>query len=236
MNRLKTGVIGLDNNIEGGLVEGSITLIAGKSGTGKTQFSSSFVYEGAKAGQVGLYITTEEKAEDIMEDISSMFDWSFESYVEKGLIYFLSIKPLFPEKGEISTTLIKSYINSVSSKIEEAIKKTKAQRVVIDSVSVWEMFISNDYMARIALFAMLDKLKEMKVTAVITGEIPETSEGLSGSGIVEYLVDGVIKLDFVPVSEEFKRTMTIRKMRRTNHSTLIHPFEITKKGMSLFEL
>ena len=235
MNRFKTGVLGLDDKIGGGFVEGSITLVAGKSGTGKTQFSSSFVYQGAKEGQVGLYITTEEKIEDIQNDIASMFEWDFNSYVEKGLIYFMTVKPLFPDKGEISTTLIRSYINSLSSRIEEAIRKTKSQRVVIDSISVWEMFISNGYMARVALFALLEKLKELKVTVAITGEVPETSEGLSGSGIVEYLVDGVIKLDFVPVSEEFKRTLTIRKMRRTNHSTLIHPFEVTSKGMKLIE-
>ena len=70
---LKTGVLGLDDKIGGGFVEGSITLVAGKSGTGKTQFSSSFVYQGAKEGQVGLYITTEEKIEDIQNDIASMF-------------------------------------------------------------------------------------------------------------------------------------------------------------------
>jgi len=74
------------------------------------------------------------------------------------------------------------------------------------------------------------------VTALLTGTVPETSEGLSGGGIIEYIVDSVIKLDFVPVAEEFKRTLTIRKMRRTDHSVLIHPFAITKDGLKIIEI
>ena len=95
------------------------------------------------------------------------------------------------------------------------------------------MFIQDRYLARVALMGLTEHLRALGVTTVLTGEVSETSEGLSGSGIIEYLVDTVIRLDFVPVSEEFKRTVTIRKMRRTNHSTLIHPFEITKKGIRL---
>jgi KaiC/GvpD/RAD55 family RecA-like ATPase len=71
---------------------------------------------------------------------------------------------------------------------------------------------------------------------LITGTIPEGSEALSLSGIIEFVVDGVIKLDFVPVAEEFKRTLTIRKMRRTDHSIYIHPFEITKEGLRIIEI
>ena len=83
---------------------------------------------------------------------------------------------------------------------------------------------------------LVDTLKESDVTAFLTGTIPETSEALSGGGIVEYIVDTVVKMEFVPVAEEFKRTLTIRKMRRTDHSTLIHPFEITKEGMRVIEI
>jgi len=82
----------------------------------------------------------------------------------------------------------------------------------------------------------VEKLKNLNVTAILVGTIPETSEALSGGGIIEYIADSVIKLDFVPVAEEFKRTLTIRKMRRTDHSVLIHPFEITKEGLKVVEI
>ena len=98
------------------------------------------------------------------------------------------------------------------------------------------MFISDKYLARVALMGLTEHLRQLGVTTVLTGEIGETSDGLSGSGIIEYLVDGVLRLDFVPVSEDYKRTITIRKMRRTNHSTLIHPFEMTPNGIKLVNI
>ena len=59
---------------------------------------------------------------------------------------------------------------------------------------------------------------------------------LSLSGIIEFFVDSVIKLEFMPVAEEFKRTMTVRKMRRTDHSIFIHTFEVTKSGLIIIEI
>jgi KaiC/GvpD/RAD55 family RecA-like ATPase len=76
----------------------------------------------------------------------------------------------------------------------------------------------------------------LNITAVLTGSVPEGSEVLSSSGIIEFLTDSVMKLDFVPIAEEFKRTLNVRKMRRTDHSVLIHPFEITKNGVRVIEI
>ncbi|MBI4173152.1 MAG: hypothetical protein HY519_00360, partial [Candidatus Aenigmarchaeota archaeon] len=81
-----------------------------------------------------------------------------------------------------------------------------------------------------------EKLRELEVTSLLTGTIPESEEGLSGGGIIEFIVDSVIKLDFVPVAEEYKRTLTVRKMRRTDHSTLIHPFDVAKDGLRVMEI
>lgn len=238
MERLTTGIEGLDSKMEGGLSAGSITLVVGKTGTGKTQFCSSFIYSGAMQKQPGAYVTTEEREEDIKNDIYTMFGWDFKKLEDAKLVKFASIKPIFPDKpiGEEMNRITRSYILSITSTISEVIKAVHAKRLVLDSVSFLEMFIQDPYLARVALMGLTEHMRALGVTTVISGEIPETSEGLSGSGIIEYLVDGVLRLDFVPVSEEFKRTLTIRKMRRTNHSTLIHPFEITKKGIRLVEL
>ncbi len=238
VERVPTGIHGLDEKMEGGFVKGSVNLVVGKAGTGKTQFCSSFIYAGAMRGERGLYITTEEAVDGIKNDIKAMFGWDFDELEKQNLVRFVSIKPVFPERttSEDITMITRSYVLNVINKISVAVRELGAQRLVIDSISVLEMFIDDKYLARVALMSLTDKLRQMGVTTVMSGEIPETSEGLSGSGIIEYLVDAVIKLDFVPVSEEFKRTLTIRKMRRTNHSTLIHPFEITKEGIKIIEI
>jgi KaiC/GvpD/RAD55 family RecA-like ATPase len=237
VERVKTGIIGLDDKIEGGFVKGSVNLITGKTGTGKTSLCCSFLYQGAKEGEPGLYVTTEERVEDIKNDIKAMFGWNFDELEKKKLIKLLSIKPIFPNK-EIQdiNRLIRLYILNFLSQIEKSIKDIKAKRVVVDSVSIIEMFIKDEYISRVALNSLTEKLRELGVTSLLTGTIPEASESLSGGGIIEYIVDSVIKLDFVPVAEEYKRTLNVRKMRRTNHSTMIHPFVVTKDGIKIIEI
>ncbi len=238
VERLSTGIEGLDEKMEGGFVKGSINLVVGKTGTGKTQFCCSFIHAGTQMGEAGVYATTEERAKDIKEDMRVMFGWNLEELEERGLVKFITLKPLFPEKAVESDIprLTKSYIFNIYDTLSRAVREMNAKRLVIDSISVLEMFIHDKYLARVAIMNLIELLRELGVTTLMAGEIPETQEGLSGAGIIEYLVDCVIKLDFVPVAEEFKRTLTIRKMRRTNHSTLIHPFEITSEGWRIIEL
>jgi len=239
IDRISTGVQGLDAKMEGGFPRGSVILITGKTGTGKTAFCSSFLHEGAMKGEPGVYITAEEREEDIKGDVKAMFGWDLDALEKKKLIKFITIKPIFPGKaikGEEVARLIKLYIFDLSSKLESAVKETKAKRLVLDSISIIEMFIKDEYMCRVAMIQLTDKLRELGITSMLTGTISEASEALSGGGIVEFIVDSIIKLDFVPVAEEFKRTLTIRKMRRTDHSIYIHPFDITGTGLKVIEI
>ena len=238
-DRVNTGIIGLDPKIEGGLVRGSANFLTGRTGTGKTSFCASFLRAGAMAGERGIYVTTEEREQDIKDDIKAMFEWNLEEYERNSLIRFMSIKPDIPMKiieGEEVSKIIKLYMYELTSRIETAIREFGAKRLVVDSLSLVELFIKDQYLRKIALMQMIDRLKETNVTALFTGTIPEGSEVLSTSGIIEFLADSVIKLDFVPVAEEFKRTLTVRKMRRTDHSVLIHPFEISKLGVRIIEI
>ncbi len=235
--RVSTGVLGLDSKIGGGFVKGSVNLVTGKTGTGKTSFCSSFLYKGCLEGEPCVYITTEEGGDDIKKDAMSMFNWDFTELERKKMLCMMSIKPIFPSKEDVDINrLVRLYIFDILNKVEESVKRVKAQRAVLDSISIVELFIKDEYISRVALNAIAEKMKELGTTSLITATIPEDRRGLSGSGIIEFIVDSVIKLDFVPIAEEFKRTLTIRKMRRTNHSTLIHPFEVTPLGLRVIEI
>jgi len=239
IERVPSGINGLDSKIQGGFFRGSINMITGKTGTGKSAFCASFIYKGALMGEPGFYMTTEERESDLKSDIASMFEWDFEKLEKKKLVKFLSVKPIFPLKsiqGEEINKLIKIYLSDIFAQIGNGIKSIHAKRVVIDSVSLIEMFVKDKYLSRAALIQLVEKLKVAEVTALLVETVPETSEALSGGGIIEYIVDSVIKLDFVPVAEEFKRTLTVRKMRRTDHSVLIHPFDIRKNGIEVIDI
>lgn len=234
--RVTSGVINLDDKVSGGFVKGTMNLITGKTGTGKTAFCSNFILEGARQGEPGVYVTTEEREEDILEDINAMFGWDFDSLAEQDKVRVLSIKPVFPSQNmDNISRIVRSYISDLLDQVNEAIDEIDADRVVIDSVSLVQMFIQDQYMSRVALSSLMNNLREAGVTAVLVGSIPETSEGLSKEGIIEYLVDTVILLEFVPVAEDYNRTLKIRKMRRTDHETDIFPFEVTADGLKVHE-
>lgn len=236
-DRVSTGVAGLDRRMQGGFVQGSINMITGKTGTGKTAFASNFLYEGAYRGEPVVYISTEEREEDLIGDIYEMFGWDVTEFEREGNAKIMSIKPIFPSK-EIDNLnrLVRSYITNLMDEVNTAIQEIQAQRVIIDSISIIEMFIKDEYLARVALSSLLNNLRETQATTLLTGTVPETSEGLSGGGIIEFLVDTVLLAEFVPVSEGYNRTLTIRKMRRTDHDVSIMPFEITDDGLQILDV
>jgi len=239
MERLNSGVEGLDEKMQGGFVENSVNLVTGKTGTGKTAFCASFLYAGTKKNEIGVYVTTEEPESDIKADIKSMFNWDIENLEKKNLIKFLVLEPVIPvnfDKDEEMGRILKIYVYDLYSRIEEIVKKNNAKRLVIDSTTIIEMFIRDDYLRRVALMKLINDLKKLGITTIVTGTVPEGTDMLSISGIIEFFVDSVVKLEFMPVAEEFKRTLTIRKMRRTDHSIFIHPFEITKNGLRVIEI
>jgi len=238
MNKVKTYIEEFDKLISGGFYPNSANLIIGKTGTGKSSFCISFAYYGAKNNEPCVYVSTEESIEDIKKDAMEVFNWNLEELEKENLLKFISFRRELPTEiteGD-EKRIIRLYISDIIRQITNAVIEINARRIVFDSISTLELFIRDKYLARNIIMDLIDKLKELNVTSLLTGTIPEEGEKLSTLGIIEFLVDGIIKLDFVPVVEKFKRTLTIRKMRRVNHSTLIHPFEITREGIKILEI
>lgn len=238
MDKVKTYISGLDELIEGGLIKNSTTLVTGKTGTGKSSFCVSFIYFGAMNGEPGIYVLTEETSQSIKEEAKNVFGFGLEELEKQNLLKILTIKPEFPTQASAieESKILKIYIYDLVDQISELVKELNAKRVVFDSTSILELFIRDKYLGRIAITYLINSLKEMNVTSLLVGTIPESSTDLSTLGIIEFLVDGIIKLEFVPIAEEFKRTLSIRKMRQVNHSTLIHPFEIRKEGIKILKI
>src|SRR5687767_8593119 len=75
--RLKTGIVGLDYILKGGLPEHRLHLIEGSPGTGKTTLGLQFLLEGARVGESGLYITLSESREEL-DAVAASHGWSLE--------------------------------------------------------------------------------------------------------------------------------------------------------------
>ncbi len=214
--KVSSGIPGLDELMGGGFEDASINLVSGKTGTGKSIFCAQFLYNGAvKNNERGLYLTTGETIANIKKQ-SKTFGWDFGELEKKGMVKVMEIEPFD----------IETLIERITDNIEAA----KAKRVVIDSVSMFELYMHEPFKIRKSLFKVLQKLRDMGKTVLLVAEVLEDSKGLSRFGVIEFMVDSVIILQYLGIAKH-KRSLMIRKMRMTDHSTDIHPFEITPKGI-----
>jgi len=215
--RIESGIPGLDELIEGGFVKGSVNLIAGSTGTCKTIFCSQFIWHGLQKGERGLYITLEQSEEDVKAE-GLQFGMDFDKYIKQ-------------KKCVIEYTYPKSFSDLVSEVLGR-IKEVNATRFVLDAVTLLGFYMEGTEKLRDKVFTLFQKLKAMGVTALVVSEIPEDSKSLSKFGFEEFVADSVIILHYLEYAAGgTPRSIIIRKMRRTNHSVDIYPFEITGKGI-----
>lgn len=215
--KIATGILGLDKLIGNGYEQGSINLVTGKTGCGKSIFSLQYLISGAKMKEKGLYVTTEEST-DYLKKQAECLGWDIASLERQGMLKLLAVEPF--------------EIDTIMTKITEVAKAFGAKRVVVDSLSMFELYIDEPFRTRKAMFKFLEKLKELNVTTVVTAEIPEDSNNLSRTGVIEFLVDSVIVLQYLSIAK-YKRSLMIRKMRTSKHSMDIHPFEINVAGIEI---
>jgi hypothetical protein len=72
--KVKTGVSGLDDMLEGGLIPGRAYVVSGTSGTGKTTLAMQFLLEGARKGERVIYISIDEPPNEVKQNMRS-FAW-----------------------------------------------------------------------------------------------------------------------------------------------------------------
>lgn len=218
VERVPTGISGLDKLVEGGFEKGSTILVTGNTGCGKTIFCCQYIWEGLKRGENCMFITFEESMQDIINDAAA-FGWDFKKYEKEGKF-----------NGGFRTPFKKEDLFW----FRDDIKNSKINRIVLDSTSVLSLFYKDPYDIRIKLFELITSLKETGATSVLTTEATKPGM-LSRFGVEEFVVDGVLLFQMISAGETCFRTMQVRKMRRTEHGMSVYPYQITKKGIVVQE-
>jgi len=224
IKRIPSGIFGLDELIEGGFVKGSMVLVSGKTGTGKTTFGIEFLVEGLRKGEKCIFISMEEAPEEI-KMTARYYGWNLEKFEKENLLEIMYIDPLKISEIERLERNVFSYI------IDEIKNRENIKRLVIDPISVLETYVEFRKEFRKELLRLKRMLSYLGCTSILISEIQEGSDSLSRLGIVEFVVDGIIKLDFVPIGSLAGRHLLVRKMRITKHDENLHPIEISKDGI-----
>ena len=232
-NKLPTGIEGLEHITMGGLPEGRACMVSGSSGSGKTILAVEYLVRGiTRFGRRGIFITMEERVEDIIQNVRKM-GWDLQSLVDAGQLKFIDAAPepvAVEESGpyDLSGLLIQ---------IQHAVETTGAQMLVMDSIgSLFDQFGPASTIRR-EIFRITSAIKDMGVTAILTAEREEEYGSISRHGVEEFVSDTVIILRNVLKDEKCRRTIQVLKMRGDTHFKGEYPFTINAgTGISILPL
>lgn len=220
--RVGTGIPGLDSVMEGGFKPGSVTMVGGGAGSGKSIFSMQFLMDGIeKANESAVYITFEQTPEALFSDMQR-FNFDLEDKVKKKKLIVLHYTPEQVEK----------VLQSGGGTVRDAIEEIGAKRVVIDSLTAFALLHETDSEQRRALLQLFEAVKKWGCTTLVISEKePDPEKHLSDT--MEFEADGVILIYNIRRGHERERSLEIFKMRGIHHSQRIYPLTITDKGIHI---
>ncbi len=232
VQKIRTMIEGFDDISHGGMPVGRTTLISGTSGTGKTLFGVQFLYNGITYfDEPGIFVTFEESPTDIIKNASS-FGWDLQELIDEGKLFILDASP-DPEGQDIVGNFD---LSALIERIQYAIRKYKARRVSIDSVTaVFQQYDAAGVVRR-EIFRLVARLKQVGATTIMTTEREAEYGPVARFGVEEFVSDNVVILRNALEGERRRRTAEILKLRGTTHMKGEYPFTITNNGISIFPL
>ncbi|AEH24764.1 RAD55 family ATPase [Pyrococcus yayanosii] len=222
--RISTGVKGLDELIEGGLIPGRVYLIVGPPGSGKTVFGMHFLLEGARRGEKVAYISLVQKPEEVVRDMVR-FDPSIYAYVNTWKLILYDLGPiLWRESSRVPTW------RSVLLRIRDIVEDEKITRLVIDPLTAIDFPQQNPVEKRVELAKFIRGLEDLGVTAYLIAEMTDLDKYTEE----HYLVSGIIMLHYFMHNGRMTRAIQVFKMRGTKHDPNLKLMRFTDKGLVVY--
>ena len=218
--RLASGVPGLDNVMGGGIPAGDALMLAGPTGSGKTTFARQFLAAGLRQGEGCVVAVFEEYPEEYLARARAR-EAGFDEHIESGRLEVIYLRPL-----DLS-------VDEALYGILEAVDKIGATRVVIDSLSGFEIALAPTFREdfRESLYRLVGALTATGVTMFMTAEVVEGFPAVHVlSEKVSFITDDILLQRFVEIEGELQRVISVVKMRGSDHSKAFLTYDITESG------
>lgn len=215
--RLSLGVPELDEMLGGGLPRGYSLLVAGPSGSGKSILAGAFLREGARRGETGVIAAFEQRP-------NRSRGRAITELIDSGRV------------GVIDTRALNVSVDEVAALLIAEVRRLKASRVVIDSLSGFELALAptfrEDY--RESLARMISALATTGATVLMTSELEDRYDDLRFSPYgTAFLTDSIIVQRYIEVESQLKRVMAVVKVRASGHSKDLRLFDIDDDGLKI---
>lgn len=211
--------------LSGGFFPASVNLVEGAPGTGKSTLGMQFIYNGiVKFDEPGLLITFEQFPEQYYRDAEN-FGWNFRKLEKDGKLRVVMTSP----------EIFRLDMERVSGMVEQAVIEMGAKRIVIDSITHFERLSSNPVELRNLEYSLVNALKRLDLTAILTRESPTLLGGETGTYPLSYIVDSYILLRYVEIDSRIHKAILVLKFRGSDHAKDIRRFEITPNGIEIME-
>jgi circadian clock protein KaiC len=219
--RVKTGIVGLDEMLSGGLFEGSISLVRGAPGAGKTTLGMQFLYSGiANEDERGLLISFEEFPSSLHRDALS-FGWDLHKLEREEKLRLIFTSP----------RVFLSSLQSPDSPLNRTIHEWDVRRVVLDSISHFTRMTRDSTELRGIYNSIINGLKREAITTILTSEDSSTSLSTEEKGRLSFVVDNIILVRYVEIDSAMQRALLVLKTRGSDHAKEIRRFEIREGGI-----
>ncbi len=219
IDRMPTGIQGLDDMIEGGLPIPSITLVAGDAGAGKTTLCTQFLCKGADQGEHGLYLLTFGGPPDLLFNFSTSYEFVKSSYFGKEICY-VELEGIMEKAGRS---------NELLQALEMQIDTIEPARIVIENLSVLEDVLKDEYWRFLLKLSHLIKAKKA-VALVAEDALPGAPYPMP----IAQVADGIILLQNEEINSTRRRTIEILKMCGTSHHLGKRAVDISVKGLVIY--
>lgn len=234
MERTKTGIPGVDELLNGGLIQNTVSIVSGSPGIGKSNFSLQYLYNGAiKYNEPGIYITVEDVPEKVRE-YGRAFGWDIEKLEKENKIAIVA-QPIYGEEEEEGEGKKKKQKEKEEKRetLLETIQRLKAKRVVLDSVTLFKYLFKDDMSRRVNLLNFINMVKKMGCTTVMVAEQHESTPNIMYSD-EHFLADGLIVMFWLQYKERQERCIRVVKLRGSQITSDIRPMDITPEGIVVY--